>query len=65
MFLNKVCRKVRLGKHLSFVFPLENGLRLGTVLPLVSALHYHTPSGRSKTKRRRNETEWDMPVAIL
>lgn len=41
-----------MGKHLSFVFPVDNGLRLGTVLPLVSALHYHIPSGKSKTKNK-------------
>jgi len=65
MLLNKVCTKVPVGKHLSFVFPIKNGLQQGTVLPLVSALHYHMLSGRSKTKISRNETEWDMPVAAL
>lgn len=40
-----------MGKHLYFVFPIENGLQLGRVLPLVSALYYHMLSGRSKTKK--------------
>jgi hypothetical protein len=54
MFLNIVCRKVCIGKHLSFVFPVENGLQLDTLLPLVSASHYHMPLGRSKTKRKED-----------
>jgi len=41
------------GKHLSFMFPIENGLQLGIVLPLVSALHYHMLSGRPKTKNKQ------------
>ena len=52
MFLNKVCREVHMHKHLPFVFPIENGLQLDTVLPLVLALHYHMSSGRSKTKNK-------------
>jgi hypothetical protein len=51
-FLNIVCREVHICKHLSFVFPIKNGLQLDTLLPLVSVLHYHMPLGMSKTKNK-------------
>jgi hypothetical protein len=35
MCLNKTCSKVRIGKHLSDKFPIQNGLKQGdALLPL-------------------------------
>jgi hypothetical protein len=33
MCLNEICSKVRVGKHLSYVFPIGNGMKQGDVLP--------------------------------
>jgi hypothetical protein len=35
-----------MSENLSFVLPIGNNLELDTLLPLVSALHYHMPFGR-------------------
>jgi hypothetical protein len=45
MCLNETCSKVRIGKHLSDSFPIQNGLKQGYPLsppPFHSALEYAT-----------------------
>jgi hypothetical protein len=50
MCLNGICSKVRIGKHLSDTFPIQNGLKQSALSPLFFnfALEYET-TGKTKT----------------
>jgi len=51
MCLNVTCSKVRLGKHLSDTFPIQNGMK-----HCLSTLLYNTPLWRSK--KIREDWNW-------
>jgi hypothetical protein len=54
MCLNETYGKVRIGKHLSDSFPIQNGLKQGDALsPLLFNFAVDMPLGRSR------KTRWD------
>jgi hypothetical protein len=54
MCLNETYRKkIRIGKHLSGAFPIQNALKQGDALsPLLFKFLYNMPSGSSKKIKR-------------
>jgi hypothetical protein len=60
MCLNETYSKVCIGKHLSDSFPIQNGLKLDALSPLLfnSALEYAGKPGGT-------EIEWDTPASGL
>jgi hypothetical protein len=64
MCLNETYSKVRIGKHLSDSFPIQNGLKQGDALsPLLFnfALEYAIKEGAGKPGG--TEIEWDMSAS--
>jgi hypothetical protein len=54
MYLNETYSKVRVGKHMPGIFPVQNGLKQGDALsPLLSTFALECVIGRSK------KTRWD------
>jgi hypothetical protein len=64
MCLNETYSKVHIGKHLSYSFPIQNGLKQGDVLSQLIfnfALEYAMPLG----KPGGTETKWDTTASGL
>jgi hypothetical protein len=63
MCLNETCGKIRIGKHLSDIFPVQNGLKQGDALPPLHfnfALEYAIRKVQEKT-----EIIWDTLAVRL
>jgi hypothetical protein len=64
MCLSEICNKVRVGKHLSDMFPIKNGF-VGAVGLAVSALPQITALERISTVSRRVGSVWPMPKGVV